>query len=70
LSVSNLQYPGVLRQGLAMLDPLGDDAQRQRRRLGARFDIGRAVDQNAGQGGHFRQPTAVVFAFGFNAEQQ
>jgi hypothetical protein len=56
------------REGFAVFNALGNHPKRQRRRLAARFHTGRAVAEHAGQGWHFRQPTAVIFVFGFDAE--
>ncbi|HZK91736.1 MAG TPA: hypothetical protein VFC56_16465 [Stellaceae bacterium] len=49
-----------------MSDTVGDDAQRERRRLVPDLRLGGAVSEHARQIGRFADPPSVLFAFNFD----
>lgn len=53
---------------LTMLEAVGDYAQRQCLDPGNRLVAVRAVAHDAGEGGYFRDPAAVLLALQFNRE--
>jgi hypothetical protein len=57
-----------MRQRFAILEAIGDDAERQRFHLGMGLRLGLAIDNDARQGGHLGDPATVFLAFGFDPE--
>jgi len=58
--------PGHFRNFLPMLKPIRQHTQRQRLHMIDRLVARAPIGQGTRQGRHFRDPSPIIFLFGFN----